>query len=287
MIAAQPRLSVSSLLREGESAFGRAGIPTPRLDAEVLLAAVMSVTRAGLYARLRDPVGEAACAHYRAAVERRRRREPVAYITGSKEFSSLVFKVTPAVLIPRPETEQVVETAIRLLADHPAPLVCDAGTGSGCIAVAIAHALPRARLVAADMSAAALRVARLNARRHGVTERMRFVAADLLSALAERTRFDLIVSNPPYLTPEDAVSPEVDWEPREALAAGADGLDVIRRLVRMAPHSLHDRGALVIEIGNAQERAVLELAREAGFESTRAERDLGGHPRVVVARRSA
>lgn len=283
MIAVSTQPTVLALLLEGEAAFEREGIPTARLDAEVLLAAAMSVTRAGLYARLHDAVGENALARYRAAVERRRRREPVAYITGCKEFFSLAFRVTPAVLIPRPETELLVEKAVGFLADHPAPQVCDVGTGSGCIAVATACSLPRATLVATDLSAAALQVADFNARRHGVIERMRLVACDLLCGFAPCPRFDLIVSNPPYLAAGDAVLPEVEWEPRQALAGGADGLEVIRRLLPQAPPYLRNPGALIMEIGEGHASAVLALALEAGFEWGRIALDLAGRPRVLIA----
>jgi len=284
MIATRPLVTVAALLHQAEADLRRQGIPTPRLDAEVLLAATLGVSRAGLYARLRDAVDESVDAAYRVAIERRGRREPVAYITGTKEFCSLSFAVTPAVLVPRPETEDLVERVRQLLQHHPSPLICDVGTGSGCIAVAVARFLPRATLVAVDVSAAALQVAHVNASLHGVPERVLLMASDLLTGVAAGTRFDLIVSNPPYLKPGDAVSPEVDWEPSAALVSGGDGLIAIRRLLASAPAYLHDDGTLVMEFGDGQSSAVLELAAAAGFQSLAIERDLGGNPRVLIAR---
>lgn len=257
-------------------------MPTPRLDAEVLMATAMSADRAALYARLRDSVPGSIHARFLTAMSRRLRREPVAYIAGAKEFCSLPFAVTPAVLIPRPETEQLVDIVRRLTADRVSPVVCDLGTGSGCVAVAIARTIPDAQVVATDVSRAALAVARQNAVRHGVAARVRFIGCDLWTGIGAHSRFDVVVSNPPYLRPGDLVSPEVDWEPAGALVAGPDGLAVIRRLVQGAPALLREEGSLVMEFGQGQADAVRELAA-AAFASVAIESDLAAIPRVLVA----
>src|SRR5262249_29587611 len=153
--------------------------------------------------------------------------------------------------IPRPETEQLVDVAVAHVRTQPHPRLCDVGTGSGCVAVALAHSLPQARVVATDISRLALRIARQNAERHRVTERLDFVRGDLLDAF-DRIRFDVIVSNPPYLRPDDSRSPEIAWEPHAAFAAGPDGLAAMARLIAVAPRLLADNGLLAIEIGARQ-----------------------------------
>ncbi len=233
-------------------------------------------------------------------IERRRRREPVAYLIGEQEFWSLPFTVTPDVLIPRPETEMLVSAALEGGApaapvasgrgdsmqqaprERRPPALLDIGTGSGCIAVALARELSDARITAVDCSLAALDVARTNATRHGVAERIIFLAGDLYEPLPDGATFDLIVSNPPYLAPGDPASPELAFEPRSALQAGADGLDVVRRLIAGAPARLVPGGRLLVEIGAGQADAVQALATAVGFQ-VRVEPDLAGIPRLLVA----
>jgi release factor glutamine methyltransferase len=276
---------VTALLRHAETVLSACGIPTPRLDAEVLLAHAMRTERSGVFARLADRVDPLVAEHFTALLERRRRREPVAYITGYKEFHSLQFAVTPAVLIPRPETEHVVDAVCEMLGTQTGARVCEVGTGSGCIAIALACDLPRVRVVATDLSRTALDVARANARAHGVGERVRFVASDLFDGVGRAVRFDAIVSNPPYLCPGDLVSPEVAWEPRMAFGAGADGLAVVRRLLAAAPERLAPGGALVMEFGRGQADAIVALVTAAGFATVAVRDDLAGIPRVLTARR--
>jgi release factor glutamine methyltransferase len=280
-------LPVHQALRQARSTLAAAGCDTAELDADVLLAHVLQCSRAWLYAHPQDRLTAEQTAAYRSLVERRASRQPVAYLLGHKEFFGLDFLVTPDVLIPRPETEQLVELALQLA---PAPtarlLAADIGTGSGAIAVSLARHLPRARILASDISAAALAVARQNAVRHSVGERVLCVQADLLPACAGA--FQLIVANLPYLSPADLrrAAPEVtDWEPRLALDGGADGLAVVRRLLARAVISLRTDGALLMEIGADQGTAVLELARRH-FPHAAVEiaRDLAHLERILVVR---
>ncbi|MBX3026475.1 peptide chain release factor N(5)-glutamine methyltransferase [bacterium] len=276
-------MTAAALLRAASERLAAAGIETARLDAEVLLAHALGIGRAALYARLREPADGAG---FEALLARRLRREPIAYIVGEQELWSLPFLVTPDVLIPRPETELLIATGLRWIAALPrgrAPATAlDLGTGSGCIAVALAHELPALVLAAVDLSPAALAVARRNAQRHGVAERIRFLAGDLYEPLSAGATFDLIVSNPPYLAPGDAASPETACEPPTALFAGADGLDVIRRVVAGAPSRLAPAGALLVEIGAGQAAAAQALAAAAGL-AARVAPDLAGIPRLLVA----
>lgn len=278
--------TIGRLLKETKDYFQYKGLDTPRLDAEVLLAHVLGVDRLYLYVHFDQPLERQELARYREAVRRRARREPVAYITGEKEFMGLAFQVTPAVLIPRPETELVVETAVTLLASHPGPLVADLGTGSGAIAVAVLKKLPAARAVAVDASPAALAVAQANARRHGVAQRLEFVAGDFLSPLAGR-RFDALLTNPPYIASADMarLPPEVRWEPAAALAGGQDGLDFYCRLAAEGTAYLTSGGYVVCEVGQGQAPAVVRLLRAAGLAVVDVRRDLAGIERVVICRK--
>jgi release factor glutamine methyltransferase len=279
-------MDAASLLGAAAPRLAAAGIDSARLDAEVLLAHALGVARSGLYTRLRDVVPAAAAERFEALLARRVRREPVAYLIGMQEFWSLPFAVTPAVLIPRPETELLVELALDHLPAAAPRAVLDVGTGSGCIAVAIAHERSGARITALDISRAALEVARRNAAAHGVAARISFAESDIFDGLAAGATFDLIVSNPPYLAPGDATSPELAFEPRDALMAGTDGLDVIRRLIAGAAARLCPGGRLVMEIGQGQAAAVVALAAAAGLVDARVVPDLAGIPRALVAQRA-
>jgi release factor glutamine methyltransferase len=255
----------------------------PRLDAEVLLCAALSVDRAALYTRLSEPAADAVNGRFEVLLSRRLRREPLAYITGVQEFWSLPFAVTPGVLIPRPETELLVETVVELSAGRVSPLICEIGTGSSCVAVALARELPTAWIVATDISAEALAVARRNAAAHGVESRIDFVLSDLYGGFRERRKFEFVVSNPPYVSSEDALSPELAWEPRSALLAGTDGLEVIRPLLHGAARRLAPDGWLVMEFGCGQVEAVQGLAADAGFRPISVRSDLAGIPRALLA----
>lgn len=271
--------------------FIRAGIPPDHaaIDAEVLARHVARWDRATYLTRRDEPLAPRLAASYEQAVARRERREPVAYITGTREFWGLDFLVTPAVLIPRPETEFVVEATLRRLNDSArAWRVADIGTGSGCLAVAIAHALPHATVVATDISPQALEVARQNAARHGVGSRVTFVETSLLDDAPGP--FDLIVANPPYVpsSHETTLSPDVrDHEPRPALYGhGEDGLDEIRALLAQAPSRLVEGGVLLMEFGFGQGAAVrAAVAVVEGLRFVEILRDLQGHERTLVAER--
>jgi release factor glutamine methyltransferase len=264
-----------------------AGAETAHLDAEVLLAHVLRVNRAALHARPERLVPAAAARAFEDAIGRRQQREPLAYIVGHKEFWSLDFEVTQDVLVPRPETEGVVEIATGLLRalEVARPTVCDVGTGSGCIAVAIAKEVSDAAVIATDVSLAALEIAGRNARHHGVEARVEVISSDLFSGLNDR-RFDLVVANPPYVEQGAIASlaPEVRREPAVALNGGADGLQTIRRLIPAAAEHLSAAGWLVMEIGATQGSAVEELARAAGLTDIRVDNDDAGLPRILVAR---
>lgn len=274
----------AELLREAEGDLAAAGIASPRLDAEVLLSAAAGWERSRLYADLRAPVQPAVAVSFRGAVARRKRGEPVAYVTGQREFWSLRFAVDRRVLVPRPETELLVEIVSRLIDGSERARVCDVGTGSGCIAVALAHMRPRLGVLAVDVSREALAVARQNALDLEVAERVEFLCSDLLESVSSSTRFDVIVSNPPYLRAEEPVTAEVEAEPRMALRAGDDGLDTIRRLIAAAPAHLRPGGWLVMEFGCGQEDAVRDLADAAGFRNVCVHADLAGIPRALAAR---
>ena len=260
-------------------ALAAAGVDTPRLDAEVLLAHVLGVDRAQLVAHPDRALDPAQARRFMDAARRRREREPVAYITGSRGFRALELAVDARVLIPRPETEHLVEAALGL---PRGARVVDVGTGSGAVALALKAERPDLEVLATDTSAGSLAVARENARRLGLD--VAVLEGDLLEPVAGRV--DAIVSNPPYVAEGDraALMPEVArWEPAEALFAGPDGLAVIRRLLPAAAAA--GAGLVALEVGAGQAPAVRELARGAGFLATEAVRDLAGHERVVVARR--
>lgn len=255
-----------------------------RLDAELLARHVLGWDRARLIVSRDEPVPDSSAETFEALVRRRAAREPTAYILGHKEFWGLDFLVSPGVLIPRPETELIIEETRRLLERASRPLVADVGTGSGCLAVALAVDCPTARVIATDTSRTALDVAHRNAVHHKVADRCRFVRSSMLDALAGP--FDVVMSNPPYVPTVDApqLQPEVrDFEPASALFAGPDGLDAIRALVTNAPSTLRPGGALIFELGQGQADAVADVVRHrAGLELRCFRSDLQGIPRTAV-----
>lgn len=262
-------------------------LATGRRDAELLLLRVLGRDRAWLLTH-----GDAACseeqrAQLEAWVERRARHEPVQYILGEQEFYGLPMRVTPDVLIPRPETEHLVEAALARLPRDRAVQIADVGTGSGAIAVALAHARPLAQVTALDISPAALGVARQNAERHGVADRVRLVESDLLSAVRGE-RFAAVVANPPYVAENEELEPQVrDYEPHAALFAGPTGLEVYRRLIPEAWEVLEPGDWLLMEIGHGQRDAIMELLGSAGhgWDAVSFVEDLQGIPRVAIAQR--
>jgi release factor glutamine methyltransferase len=289
--------SVGEALRSATEWLRASGSRSPRLDAELLLATALGVDRAELFRAPERVLTRIEERRFDGYLVRRQAREPVAYIRRRRAFRSIELEVTPAVLIPRPETETLVDVALEALADVPAggdaaggryePRVLDVGTGSGCIALALAAENPFVRVVATDVSAAAVEVARRNAARLGLGGRLDVRCGDLLDDLLPRERFDLIVSNPPYIPEAEyrTLEPNVrDYEPRLALHGGEDGLDVARRLIAAAAGRLRPGGVLAVEVGAGQAAAVGALFAAAGaFAAAQQRADLVGIPRVVFA----
>lgn len=258
-----------------------------RRDAETLLLAQIARDRAFLFAHADDALSGADLAACEAMLARREAGEPIQYILGEAEFYGRSFRVTPAVLIPRPETEHLVEKALALCAEVASPRIVDIGTGSGAIAVTLAAELPQAALTAVDLSSAALALAQQNAALLGVAGHTRFFEGDLLAPVAGEV-FDLVVSNPPYIPEEDRASLAVEvraHEPELALFAGADGLDLYRRLIPAAFAALAPGGYLLLEIGYGQSEAIAALLTSAGFIDVGFTADLQGIPRVAAGRR--
>jgi release factor glutamine methyltransferase len=258
-----------------------------RRDAETLLLHLLGKNRAWMLAHMDDELGYECAEQYIARLERRFKGEPIQYILGETEFYRLPFFVTPEVLIPRPETEHVVEKALELARSFAAPRIVDVGTGSGAIAVALAHELPDAAVTATDTSAAALEIARENARWNGV-QRVRFVEGDLLAPVAGE-QFDIVASNPPYVAEADRGSLAVEvreYEPAQALFAGDDGLEIYQRLIPQAFNALAQGGYVLLEIGYGQEPPVSALLGDAGFEKIEFIPDLQGISRVACAQKA-
>ena len=270
-----------------------AGIDSARLDAELLLGCALGISREELILAAAKNLSVAESYRYEDLLVRRLNREPLAYITGRQEFWSLDFLVSGDVLVPRPETEMLVEFALSHLPEannNELPRILELGTGSGAIAVALASELPQAQIIATEISPAALAIARRNASRNGVSDAIRFLEGDLFSALAEdlENYFDLIISNPPYI-PRDEISTldaEVSrWEPHAALDGGVDGLDFYRRIAEQAPAYLRQYGAVAVEIGAAMGAVVSALFRNrAAYVDTQVHQDYSGRDRVVLAR---
>jgi release factor glutamine methyltransferase len=294
--AALPQIwTVGHVLQWTQRHFADKGIESARLDAEVLLAATLGVDRVYLYTHYDQPLSQAERDAYRKWVLRRSRREPVAYILGNREFYGRRFAVSPAVLVPRPETEHVVEAALHWARDcgPGAPRILDVGTGSGAIGVTLACELERAWVVATDIDANALAMARLNAQSHGVADRLETICGDLLEPVrqANMEPFDIIVANPPYVDPKQRAElpPEVrDHEPASALFADASGLEIVRRLAAQVPPVLALPSLFACEIGSEQQ-ADAEAAVCDALPSARVATlpDLAGHGRVVTARLTA
>lgn len=284
--------TVGRLLQWTVDYLRRHGSDSPRLDAEVLLAQALGCARIALYTAYDTVPGEEARSVFRDLVRRRGEGTPVAYLVGQREFYSLSFRVTPDVLIPRPETEFLVVALLDQARQRPAgqPLdICDVGTGSGILAVCAAKYLPQCRVLALDLSPAALEVARDNAARHGVAGRIEFLQSDLFAAVPPERRFDFIVSNPPYVSRKEMDSLPRDvraFEPGVALVAGARGTEVIEALVPQAAERLHGGGFLLIEVSPMVHQAVESLiAADSRLELRPTVKDLARLPRVVQAKR--
>lgn len=285
-------LTTGELLRRTTRYFGEKGLPSPRLDAEVLLAWALGCERVDLYVNYDRPLEPDEVARYRELVGRRAKRVPVAFLRGFKEFYALPFTVSPAVLIPRPETETLVQVVLEWLAgkgERAEGTVADVGTGSGCLAVTVAKHIPGVRVIATDCSPDALAVAQANAERHGVADRVSFLAGDgpePLLAAGWAGRLDAVLANPPYIpTPVLAeLAQDIAYEPRVALDGGPDGLAFYRRWLDPFAALLRPGGLLAVEIGHDQGPAVTALAGETGaFTEVTVIQDHGGRDRVVRA----
>jgi release factor glutamine methyltransferase len=290
-----PRWTIKDILRVTAQYLQEKGIESPRLSAEILLAHQLKTDRVRLYINFDQPLDEAEVSGYRGLVRRRVNREPVQYITGVQEFWSLEFRVGPPVLIPRPESELLVEEALSLfrtgqMDKQPSPRILDLGTGCGALAVCLARELQAASVWASDVSAEALEVARYNASVHGVPDRVQFVRGDLLRPFrAENSAFDVILSNPPYISPEVllTLSPEVrEHEPRLALDGREGGMYYVREIIPAALKCLSPGGWLLMEMDPAQTLEALGWIKGTrGYERVRRVRDYSHRYRVVMARK--
>ncbi len=275
---------IDTILNWTKQYFGEKGVENPRLDAEVLLSHILRKDRLYLYVNFDQPLEGAELAAFRAAVKKRAARLPVAYITGEKEFMGLDFQVTPAVLIPRPDTEILIEAALKTLGSADSPRILDIGTGSGAICISMLVNLPSAEAVTVDISPEAILVAKSNAERHGVSQRLTFCQGDLFNPVKGQV-FSAIISNPPYIPEADilTLTPEVRQEPNLALAGGKDGLDFYRRIIQEGRNYLAPNGFIAMEVGIGQARQVADLAEKSGyFIVSEIVKDYGGIERVVI-----
>ncbi len=290
MALAEQPWTVARLLEWTTGHFASKKTDSPRLEAEILLAKAFGCRRIELYVRHEEIPGEDVRERFRSLVRRRTLGEPVAYLVGYKEFFSLSFQVSPAVLIPRPDTETLVEQALAHLKtqNNPAPTVLDLGTGSGCLAIVLAKLVPTLAVTAVDIMESALGIARINAQSLKVGDRIQFLLGDLFCPLKPDECFDLIVSNPPYIPTGDIAGLESsvsDFEPKCALDGGADGLEFYRRIFVDARGRLNPGGSLMVEVGFDQADSVQQLALDRGFDPVFAVPDRNRIPRIIVAKK--
>jgi release factor glutamine methyltransferase len=284
-------ISSSQLYREAVDRLSQAGIANAKLEALWIVEDALGVSRVRILSYGEDVLDAENYQRAISLIERRAGQEPLQYVLGSQEFCGLDMLVNPGVLIPRPESELLVEEAISLLEAHPQPVILDVGTGSGCLAISIGLALKRARVIASDRSLLALQVARTNARKHGIGSRIFWLAGDLLAPLLSSGlagKVTAIIANLPYISHDewDRLSPEVkDFEPHLALDGGPDGLDIYRRLLQEAPGILASGGRILMEIGIGQvDRLCREVSASSVFEVENIQPDLQGIPRMVCLR---
>jgi release factor glutamine methyltransferase len=277
--------NISKILKEATEILHESGIAEPRREAASLLAFSLGKDRTFLLTHDDYELSPAEEEKFESFLNRRARREPLQYIRGTQEFYGLDFVVTPDVLIPRPETEMIVEAALEILKTRENSRFCEVGVGSGCISTAILHNAPKASAVGLDISEKALKIARLNAENHAVLERLELKISDVFDVLTDE-KFDLIVSNPPYIPHADIdyLQAEVrDFEPLTALTDGADGVSIIERIIADAPRFLNSQGFLLMEIGFAQAEAVLSFFDTKFWRTVEILPDLQGIPRMVKA----
>ena len=277
--------TIAETLKAASLQLKHAEVPNDVLDAQTLLAYTINQDRTYLIIHFNDQLSEEIIPVYQSLINRRATGEPLQYITGRQEFFGLEFEVTSAVLIPRPETELIVEETLLLAKNITQPLIIDAGTGSGCIAIALARELENAKIIATDISAEALEVASRNAIKHGVENRINFINCDLLSGIPKNTKANFIVSNPPYIAPEEiaTLQREVrDWEPHTALTDFADGLNFYRRLLVEAVEFLQPEGYLIFEMGYEQAATIKALIDCNIWSEPISLQDLQGIPRTMI-----
>lgn len=281
--------TISQTLLEGTQILAKAGVPDARREATTLLAHLFNRDRTFLIAHGEEMVPTDLLAQFRTFVERRASGEPSQYVTGSQDFYGRTFLVSPDVLIPRPETELLIEATCKYFNDQSATVsICDVGTGSGCIAITLLHELRGAHAIGTDISEAAIAVAEKNAQAHKVTGRVSFVISDCFDRVPAQLSFDIIVSNPPYVSAAavPGLQREVrDHEPLVALSPGPDGLSIIRRLIQEAPRFLKDAGLLIMEIGFDQGEATEELIDPKVLDLLTIMPDLAGIPRIVILKK--
>jgi release factor glutamine methyltransferase len=280
--------SISETIKTGENVLAEAGISDARRDASTIVGLAIGRDRSFIYSHPEYEPTPEETARIEQYLQRRAKREPVQYIRGTQEFYGFEFEVTPDVLIPRPETEMIVERAIGILKEADDPRLLDLGTGSGCIPISILRSVPKARGVAVDISPEALVVAARNAERNGVSGRLELIESDLFANVPP-SKFDLIVSNPPYVPGKDLahLQPEVrDHEPHVALTDGHDGVSIIERILDESRNFLSPGGVLMVEMGFGQSERVLDFASGGGWKSAKVEADLQGIPRMLVAKSS-
>lgn len=280
----EPPWTVRRVLGWTTQHFEKLGLDSPRLTAELLLAHVLHVSRVRLYTDLDRPLEAAELGAVRALIVQRASGEPTSYLTGTREFYGRTFAVDPRVLVPRPETELLVEAILEVVPRDAEVRVLDLCTGSGCVGITLALERPRARVLATDASSGAVEVARVNAGALGAAERFEARLGDLDAPVEGEAPFDVVVANPPYVPRGDipTLPPEVRREPQLALDGGPDGLDVVRRIAAAGPRRLVPGGLLALEIGDGQGPAVHSLLEAAGYGSVRIERDLARHNRLAL-----
>ena len=280
----EPPWTVRRVLGWTTQHFEKLGIDSPRLTAELLLAHLLQTSRVRLYTDLDRPLEPSELAGYRGLIARRASGEPTSYLTGVREFYGRPFAVDARVLVPRPETELLVEAVLQAVPRNAEVRIVDLCTGSGCVGITLALERPAARVLATDTSADAITVALTNAAALGVADRFEARPGDLFAPVENEPPFDVVVANPPYVRRGElaALSPEVRREPQGALDGGADGLEVIRRIAAAAPARLVPGGLLALEIGDAQGPAVQSLLEAGGYASVRIERDLARHDRLAL-----
>lgn len=285
-------MTLAEAIQKAAERLSAHNVPNARLDAELLLRHALEKDRTWILVHMQDRLDDQGQRSFEQSIERRKLREPLQYITGTQEFWGLPFRVTRDVLIPRPETEFVIEAALKMLSGTTIPVVVDLCTGSGCIAISLAKELPKARIFATDRSDRAVHIAQENARQNGVADRIRFLEGDLFGTLEEmdlRGRIDCVVTNPPYVRSGDlaALQPEVrNFEPEMALVAGPEGIEIAERIILQAPEYLKPGGSLIMEMGIGQTEALRKIVEETHmFGPIGIVKDLAGIERVITAKR--